>query len=73
MAVKAGELARETAVFCCESCSEQFVVIQGSVVRECLSCGHHAFTFSWRGIFGPAAQAAMRSRRPSFALGLAKA
>jgi DNA-directed RNA polymerase subunit RPC12/RpoP len=72
MAVRAGELARETAVYCCESCSEQFVVIQGAVVRECPGCGHHAFSFSWRGIFAPAAQAAMSEHRPRFAFELAK-
>ncbi len=43
MAAKAGEIARETAMYLCESCAQTLRVNDGVPIQECPFCGNGSF------------------------------
>jgi predicted RNA-binding Zn-ribbon protein involved in translation (DUF1610 family) len=43
MAAKAGEIARESAMYACESCARTLPVHQGTPIPNCPSCGNESF------------------------------
>jgi predicted RNA-binding Zn-ribbon protein involved in translation (DUF1610 family) len=43
MAAKAGEIARESAMYACESCARTLPVHEGTPIPNCPSCGNESF------------------------------
>jgi len=43
MAAKAGEIARETAMYSCESCAQALRVEDGVPIQDCPYCGNGSF------------------------------
>ena len=43
MSAKAGEIAREDAVYRCEECEQTIRVHMGSPIEDCPSCGSASF------------------------------
>ena len=47
MSAKAGEVARETAVYRCENCNHRVMARAGVLIKECEKCGFASFKTGW--------------------------
>jgi hypothetical protein len=50
MAAKAGEIARETAMYSCECCAKALRVQDGVPIQDCPICGNGSFQTGMRSL-----------------------
>jgi ribosomal protein L37AE/L43A len=47
VSAKAGEVARETSAYRCESCDHRVQIKAGALINDCEKCGHASFRTGW--------------------------